>query len=170
VDVAPKTNADRPSRRPIYWFLFSLSLVVILVGSLLAWWAKDQNQRAAVRILNAGENAPGVWIATDENGLKVMSNRTMMSSPFGTPSDIWPNTADDKLVFVPNHTRGIARGERFLLKGGRLVIPYSANSYDLQRDGAMEVEGIEIMEGPHKGVMGWAPVNYFQRLLTIGSL
>jgi hypothetical protein len=99
-----------------------------------------------------------------------MSNRPMMLSPFGTPSNIWPNTADNKLVFVPNKTRGIARGERFLLKGGRLVIPYSANTYDLQRDGAMEVEGIEITEGPQTGVMGWAPVNYFQRLLTIGSL
>jgi hypothetical protein len=42
------------------------------------------------------------------------------------------------------------KGRPFLVGGGRLVDPYSANSYDMARarDGAVEVETIRITEGP----------------------
>jgi hypothetical protein len=153
-------------RRTIGVFALSVSLY-----SVVAWFLNDQGQKARVRIVNGGQNAAGVWIAADDDGLRVMSNQPLIPpSPFGFQYDIPTNTADDKLVFVPNETRGIAKGRQFLLKGGRLVRPYPANTYDMLRDGAVEVERIEITEGPKKGLIGWLPSTYLQRLLTIGSL
>jgi hypothetical protein len=123
-----------------------------------------------VRIVNGVPNA-GVWIATDDEGLRAMSNQPLVPpSLFGFPSAVPINTANDKLVFVPNKTRGITKGSQFLLKGGRLVEPYSANTYDMLRDGAVEVERIKITEGPQTGLVGWLPPHLLQRLLTIASL
>jgi hypothetical protein len=100
-----------------------------------------------------------------------MSNQPLVPpSLFGFPSAVPINTANDKLVFVPNKTRGITKGSQFLLKGGRLVEPYSANTYDMLRDGAVEVERIKITEGPQTGLVGWLPPHLLQRLVTIASL
>jgi len=147
-------------------FVLSISLY-----SAVAWFFNDQDQKFRVRLVNGGPDAAGVWIAADDDGLRVMSNKPLIPpSPFGFQLAIPTNTADAKLVFVPNKTRGILKGRQFLLKGGRLVQPYSANTYDMLRDGAVEVERIKITEGPQKGLTGWLPSGYLQRLLTIGSL
>jgi hypothetical protein len=148
-----------------------ISVLSISLYTAVAWFFNDQDQKARVRIVNGGPEAAGVWIATDDDGLRVMSDRPRVPpSLFGFPSEIPTNTADDKLVFVHNKTRGIAKGRRFLLQGGRLVQPYPANTYDILRDGAVEVERIKITEGPQKGLIGWLPSHYVQRLLTITSL
>jgi hypothetical protein len=154
--------------RMVNWFGFRITIGIIVLSTLLfstvAWWANDQDQKAGVRIVNAGPDAAGVWIAANDDGLRVMSDQII--SPLGVPS----NTADGNLVFVPNKTKGIAKGRRFLLKDGRLIQPYPANTYDMLRDGAVEVERIKITEGSQRGLMGWLPSYYLQRLLTFGSL
>lgn len=48
------------------------------------------------------------------------------------------------LVRIPEGTKGTAIGRQFLLPEGRLVQPYSANTFDMARDGAIEVERIRI--------------------------
>ena len=153
-------------RRTIGILILSMSLY-----SAVAWWANDQDQMGRVRIVNSGPNDAGVWIAIDDDGLRVLSDQLLISQDlFGLRYLIPTNTANDKLVFVPNKTRGIAKGVRFLLKGGLLVPPYPANTDDMLRDRAVEVERIKITEGPQAGVVGWLPSQYLQRLLTIGSL
>jgi hypothetical protein len=137
----------------------------------VAWWFNDQDQMGRVRIVNGGPNVAGVWIATNDDGLRVMSNQPLVPpSLFGLQSAIRANPANDKLVFVPNKTRGITKGRQFLLKGGRLVEPYSTNTYAMLRDGVVAVERIKITEGPQTGLVGWLPTHLLQRLATIASL
>jgi hypothetical protein len=45
--------------------------------------------------------------------------------------------------------------DRKFLKGGELVDPYPANSYDMERDQAVEVVLFEITEGAKRGSRGW---------------
>ena len=93
-----------------------------------------------------------------------------MSQNQGVVLMVPADATNKNLVFIPNKTSGIYKGNYFLLKGGRLVTPYSANTYDMERDAAIEVEQIKIIEGPHKGLIGWLPSAYLQRLLTLSSL
>src|SRR5271154_1438095 len=100
-------------RRTTGMFVLSMSLY-----SAVAWWFNDQDRMGRVRIVNGGPNATGVWIATDDEGLRVLGNQPLVPPlPFGLQLAIPTNTATDKLVFVPNKTRGITKGRRFLLKG-----------------------------------------------------
>lgn len=138
-----------------------LGPIAILVGGVV-WFLNSQEHDARVRILN-GEPESGVWLAIDSDGLRAMSGANRAAS--GVALEL-----RNHFVFAPNQTRGIARGYRYLLPGGRLVDPYPANSYDLQRDNAIEVEKIRITGGPSKGVEGWAPTHACQRLLTIFAL
>ncbi len=76
---------------------------------------------------------------------------TTLLSPAGAPS----GTA----IPVPNGTKGRALDRKFL-KGGELVVPYPANSYDMKRDRAVEVVLFEITEGPQRGVRGWVQSSF----------
>jgi len=51
-------------------------------------------------------------------------------------------------INIPNGTKGRAVDRKFL-KGGILVDPYPANTYDMEREGAVEVILFEVTEGPH---------------------
>jgi hypothetical protein len=59
------------------------------------------------------------------------------------------------IVLIPGGTRAIVIGRSFILPGGRLVDPYSANTYDMARDGAVEVERIRITQPPNENLEGW---------------
>lgn len=58
----------------------------------------------------------------------------------------------------------------FLLKGGRLAEPYVASANDMMRDDVIEVERIKIMEGPNRGLEGWAQSNCLGRLGSLYAL
>ena len=60
---------------------------------------------------------------------------------------------------VPNGTKGRMMDRKFF-RGGELVVPYAANSYDMERDGAVEVVLFEITEGPQRGVRGWVQMSF----------
>ena len=81
-----------------------------------------------------------------------------------------PPELRNHVAFIPNKTRGVFKGGYYLLKDGRLVTPYPANSYEMQRDGAIEVEKIKVTEGPQKGLEGWIPAQRLQRLLTMFAM
>ena len=65
------------------------------------------------------------------------------------------------VISVSNGTKGLARDRKFL-RGGRLVDPYPANSYDMERDGALEVELFEVTEGPKRGSKGWVQSSFLR--------
>jgi hypothetical protein len=153
----------------LYWFIaapvgqitwpikIGTLTVVGSVVAALAWFLNTAEVDNLVRIAR-GTTAGGIYIATDENGLRALSKASEMES------DIFKLQAGRGLVFIRKGTRGRYRGRRFLIKGDRLVEPYPANYYDMIRDGAIEVERIKIVEGPHKGLEGWAHPNDLQRL------
>ena len=120
-------------------------LATLLTGVI--WFFNSQEHDNRVRIVNGGKDG-GAWIATDQDGL----------------------ASKHHLVFIPNQTRGIYKGQRFLLKDGRLVDPYPATFNDMERDGAVEVEKIRITEGPHKGIEGWVDPRCLKRLLTMFAM
>jgi hypothetical protein len=88
----------------------------------------------------------------------------------GTPLPKDEAVLGNDLVLVSDKTRAHYKDRKFLLPGGRLVEPYSANSFDMERDEAVEVERVRIIEGPHKGLEGWVPAGCLQRLLTLSAL
>jgi hypothetical protein len=59
------------------------------------------------------------------------------------------------LVRISEGTVGIVTDRKFVLPGGRLVEPYSANSFDMARDGAIEVQRLRFTDPPHTGLEGW---------------
>jgi hypothetical protein len=77
-----------------------------------------------------------------------------------------PNNIGPGLVRIPEGTRGIVTNRQFVLPGGRLVEPYAANTYDMARDGAIEVERIKITQPPNAGLEGWV---YTGALGRVGS-
>jgi hypothetical protein len=142
--------------------------IVVLVlfasfATVAVWFINSQEVNNLVRIVHGSEEA-GVWVATNEDGLRAMSETN------GTASDVPKSEARNRLVFIPNETRGRYKGRKFLLKGGRLVDPYPANTHDMERAEAVEVEKIKITEGPSEGLEGWVQTNHLKRLLTLYSM
>jgi len=158
----------------LYWVVrglfrvarFGIALVTLIAVATFVtatvWFFNAQFRDYRVRIIHARIGS-GVWIATDWEGLKAMSEIVSMASDA-------PLEAGKHLVLVPNETRGIYEGRSYLLGGGRLVDPYPANSYDMARDGAVEVERIRITEGPYKGLEGWTQTQDLHGLLTIFAM
>jgi hypothetical protein len=87
----------------------------------------------------------------------------------GTPLPKDEAVLGNDLVLVSDKTRAHYKDRKSLLPGGRLV-EASANSFDMERDQAVEVERVRIIEGPHKGLEGWVPAGCLQRLLTMSAL
>ena len=138
-------------------------VVVASFTTVTVWFLNSQEVNNLVRIVRGSPDA-GVWVATNEDGLRALSETN------GTALDHPKPEARTRLVFIPNKTRGRYKGRKFLLKSGRLVDPYPANSYDMQRDEAVEVEKIKITEGPNKGLEGWVQANHLTGLLTLYSM
>jgi hypothetical protein len=93
---------------------------LVVVGSVvaaLAWFLNTAEVDNLVRVAR-GTTGRGIYIATDENGLRALSKGSEMES------DISNLQAGRGLVFIRKGTRGRYRGRRFLIKGGRLVEPY----------------------------------------------
>jgi hypothetical protein len=140
--------------RSLFWGAIAGMFAGVLLACCAAWFIDSQEKANLVRIVNGGSER-GVWVATGEDGLRAMrANRR--TSP--------------GLVFLPNGTKGVWKAQRFLLESGRLVEPYPANSYDMVRDGALEVEKIQVTEGPQKGLEGWIPSERLQRIGSIFAL
>ena len=66
-----------------------------------------------------------------------------------------------KVVSIPNGTKGLSRDRKFL-RGGKLVNPYPANTYDMGKDGAVEVEFFEVTAGPNRGSKGWVQASFLR--------
>lgn len=68
------------------------------------------------------------------------------------------------VVLIPEGTKAMYLEERFILPGGRLVEPYAANTFDMARDGAVEVEKIRITQPPNKDLEGWVEIHFLGRV------
>ena len=67
------------------------------------------------------------------------------------------------VVLIPEVTKVMYIGRRFVLPGGRLVEPYAANEHDMARDGVIEVERIRNT-GPSKANLeGWVEIHFLAR-------
>jgi hypothetical protein len=70
-------------------------------------------------------------------------------------------TPPSNVIRVASGTKGLALKRKFL-KGGKLVDPYPANTYDMERDGAVEVVLFELTNGPNRGSKGWVKSSFLR--------
>jgi len=118
---------------------FPVSEITVVALTLVVCTACPSREDASHRIIK-NPTAAGVVLAPDLPAL-----RALAVSNFKPPNGA---------VIVPNGTKARSLDHKYL-KGGRLVEPYPANSYDMIRDGAVEVDLIEITEGPFQHSKGW---------------
>ena len=71
------------------------------------------------------------------------------------------STPPSNVIRVANGTRGLALKRKFL-RGGKLVNPYPANTYDMERDRAVEVVMFELTDGPNRGSRGWVKASFLR--------
>jgi len=158
-----------------HWrFASGLFLVVTCMIGAVAWFWNTTDVDFRVRIIN-GDPKLGVWVATNDSGLRFLTGNETVSrglNPVASNAmtECGYNDVDDGLVCFSQPTRALVEDRKFLLSGGRLVHPYSANSYDMERDGAIEVEKIRVTDGPHRNLEGWIQSRDVKRLLTLFSL
>ena len=113
--------------------------------------------------------ATGVVLVTDEAMLRDYSLACEpewtepVQSPWNRPQDgtkTWIRHPP-KGIWLPNGTKGNMVDRKFLRRG-ELLPPYPANSFDMERDRAVEVARIRVKDGLHKGVEGWMPNTYLK--------
>lgn len=111
----------------------------------------------------ADNSAGGVVIVSD---LKVLHNYSLS---IGAAWKSMPLTRDSVMfaehnwiadpppgIFLQTGTKVTVLDRRFL-EAGELLEPYSANSYDMQRNLAVEVIHVVVRQGPHQNSQGWLP-------------
>jgi hypothetical protein len=99
-------------------------------------------------------------------GCSVDARKFQVSSPSGNAVFIAPDlptlsvllgaetSVPAAAISIQNGTKGRVRDRKFF-KSDRLVDPYPATGFDMERDRAIEVVLFEITEGPKSGVKGW---------------
>ena len=91
------------------------------------------------------------WIAGNTT-----ATRIFLAADLPTLRALIENHGDppEGAIAVPNGSKGRIVDTKFL-KGGQLVMPYPADSFDMERDGAVRVVLFEVTEGPKRGAKGW---------------
>ena len=136
-------------------------------------------------VIGNGSQEPGILMATDEDGLRVMSTKppiqikvvdkdgALMLGELHLPPRA-PRTTQPKKgqVLVINGTKAVSIGVKFLLKDGRLVDPYPTSGFEMEKDGVVQVERIRLTDGPQQDWEGWVRSDDLQRTCTgpCGSL
>ena len=121
-------------------------------------------------------------IAVDENGLEQLdrlyslskdcteANLRASSNPLtgfvcNTPRPpITSEMVTKGVTQLSEGTKAVVMDRRYVLPGGRLVVPYPVNTYDLARDGVIEVEKIKITQPPTEGLEGWVQTDFLARV------
>lgn len=130
-------------------------------------------------VIGTGAQEPGILMATDEDGLRVMSSKppfqvtvideigTMVLGGIHIPPQA-PRTAQPKKgqMLVLNGTKASFIIGKFLLKDGRLVDPYPSCRYQMEKDGVIEVDRVRITDGPQRNLEGWVRSDDLQRTYT----
>ena len=164
-------------------FLLLGLLVLFAVVGTIGFLLRDVGKQEMIRFVRSGGEG-GALMAVDADGLRqlnslyalpktcTLANTQTTPMPeamflcFPRPKPIAREMIVKGVILLPEGTKATYMGRRFVLPGGRLVQPYAANTYDMARDGAVEVERIRITQPPHENLEGWV---YTQLLGRGGS-
>ncbi len=143
---------------------------------LYVQWSKPPIEEI---VIGTGAQEPGILMATDEDGLRVMSSKPPIQVTVTDENGIMvlggihiplqaPRTAQPKKgqVLVLNGTKASFINGKFLLRDGSLVDPYPTSRYQMERDGVFEVDRIRITDGPQRNLEGWVRSDDLQRTCT----
>jgi hypothetical protein len=89
---------------------------------------------------------------------------TKMQHCYPAQKPISSQIVKNGIVLIPEQTKAIYTGRAFILPGGRVVQPYAANTFDMAKDGAVEVERIKITQPPNKDLEGWIEIHFLGRV------
>lgn len=89
----------------------------------------------------------------------------MVIDPNQPPMPVTTDLSQNGIVFVPNGTHAEVRDRKFL-KDGRLVEVYPASSFEMNRDGAVEMERIRITDPYHRKAEGWVLSQCLRRIVV----
>lgn len=146
---------------------------LLVVIGFLAYLGKQER----IRIVRGG-----ALMALDTEGLKRLNelysipkacteeNMASSTDPlrfqvcFPSPKPAQAEANKNGIVVIPDGTEAEFNGSGFVLPGGRIVFPYPANTYDMARDGAVEVEKIRITKPPNQGLEGWIEIHSLRRV------
>jgi hypothetical protein len=160
----------------------AVALGAVTAASGLFLYLQYLEKQARIRIVRSGTGS-GALMAVDSRGLRQLNElyslpRTCSEANFLAASDLdtkfrlcYPvlppitfQMVKKGVVLIPEGTRAVYLGSRFILPGGRLVNPYAANTYDMARDGAVEVERIRITQPPNENLEGWVQTGFLGRV------
>jgi len=139
---------------------------------------------AAIRVVHSAAGSGGVLIAIDEVGLQYVNElyalpKTCTKDNYAAPDKsiqeklflcekyrepLNPQMIRKGTVLIAEQTKGIFLRRSFLLPSGRLVVPYAVNSFDMARDGVVEIEKVRITDGPNRDLEGWIDTSLLTRL------
>jgi hypothetical protein len=168
------------------WFIALIACLILVAtvatALLLLGWYVSRQQR--IRIVRGGSGG-GVLMAVDGDGLRYLNelyslpktctkaNVRAVRDPLvyvqlcNPASNLVPVTSQmvkKGVILIPQRTTAISVGQSFILPGGRLVQPYAANTFEMARDGAVEVERIRIMQPPNENLEGWVVEDFLGRV------
>ncbi len=164
-------------------FLLLGFLVLFAVVGAIGFLLRDSGKQEMIRFVRSGGEG-GALMAVAADGLKQLNDlyslpktcteANVRTTPFPAVMSLCSPTTKPivrdmivkGMILLPEGTKAIYRGRRFVLPGGRLAEPYAANTYDMARDGAVKVERIRITQPPYENLEGWV---YTQLLRSGGS-
>jgi hypothetical protein len=153
--------------------------VTVALGLLL--FLRYLDSQARIRILRSSTGS-GVLMAVNAEGLRELNElyslpktcspdnfysadiltKIQLCNPI--PRSITSAMVKNGLVLIPEGTRAIYMGRHFILPGGRLVFPYASDTFDMARDGAVEVERVRITQPPNTNLEGWVETHFLGRV------
>jgi hypothetical protein len=99
----------------------------------------------------------------------VMKMRLLLQFCSPDPPPITNNMIRKGVVLIPEGRRALSIGKwGIILPGGRLVDYYPATTYEMARDGAVEVEQIRIAQPPNENLEGWIVTQFLGRICCSG--
>jgi len=154
----------RPVPKGVALPLGGMLLCIVCVGLMVMFfWHVDISECVV-----SNTSGTGVALVSDEAVLREYSNACDSEWTEVPSRPPWIQDGTNTWIKQPpkgnvisNGTKGNMLSRKFL-QHGRLVDPYPANSYDMQRNRAVEVVLIRIKDGPYRTLEGWMPIRYLR--------
>jgi hypothetical protein len=165
------------------WIISYVVVVFATALGMLLYLQYIGGKKGIIRTVRSNTGS-GVLMAVDADGLRQLSELYSWSQTC-TEANLQPGSGiltkiclpkfnfterpmtsqmiNKGVVLIPEGTTGLCTGRRFVLPGGRLVEPYAANEYDMERDGVIEVERIRITRPPSENLEGWVEIHFLGR-------
>lgn len=168
-------------RKPLLIILVAVLSLAGVGWVILHYLNEYINRQIGLRVV---PNDSDVLMAVDTEGLEYLYTLYAVPKSCGDPGfakteqltwfllcmkgvKMTPELVRNGKVLVPAGSKAKSLATRYLFEGGRFAPPsYSPRTINaMYRDGAIQVEQIQITEGPQKNIVGWVLLGTLQATL-----